>query len=318
MAHSSTLRRSLAAHRDRATALRAVRPSATSPPSDVQAVHAGDQVEEAVGGIAGQEIALRPSAPARPGSARRGTRGAAHARERAPRSHAVHVSPGAPRALPQCSATLLSTSMAVLNQSSRGTGVDRQSRHVHAHGIGADRTARRARRRRRGKRRGRSSRGQRRALIRRRSLGAPTSSQGLVVSRWCHSHQKTMPLDDGQEEQHDAHVRRLSRGPRRSRRLVLRDEILRRARHAVIIGPAIDDRQFLAPVAVRRRRLRRLPFERRRAPGIAAGVLALERLQTRLNRNTICAAPTISAAIGDEVRSASCADGGMKVVSPSS
>ncbi len=58
------------------------------------------------------------------------------------------------------------------------------------------------------------------------------------------------------------------------RRLILGDEIPCCAGHAIVIGPAIDDREFLAPVAMCRRRLRRLPLERGRVPRIAAGVLA--------------------------------------------
>src|SRR4029453_4370272 len=62
-----------------------------------------------------------------------------------------------------------------------------------------------------------------------------------------------------------AHVS--SCGPRH-RRLVLRQEILRGARDAVVVGPAIHYRKGLAPVAMPGWRLRRLPFERGRTPGV--------------------------------------------------
>src|SRR5260370_35872531 len=65
-----------------------------------------------------------------------------------------------------------------------------------------------------------------------------------------------------------AHVS--SCGPR-DRRLVLRQEILRGARDAIVVGPAIHHRKGLAPVAMPGRRLRRLPFERGRTPGVATG-----------------------------------------------
>src|SRR4029434_2400902 len=49
-----------------------------------------------------------------------------------------------------------------------------------------------------------------------------------------------------------------------ARRRVLRDEVVGGARNAVIVGPAIDDRQRGTEIAVLRRRVWRLPFERRR------------------------------------------------------
>src|ERR1700730_15996494 len=58
---------------------------------------------------------------------------------------------------------------------------------------------------------------------------------------------------------------------------VLRDEILFGAGHAVVVGPAVNDRQSLAPVTVLGRCIGRLPFERRGPPGIAARVLAFEK-----------------------------------------
>src|SRR5882724_9749819 len=57
---------------------------------------------------------------------------------------------------------------------------------------------------------------------------------------------------------------------------VLRDEILFGAGHAVVVGPAVNDRQSLAPVAMYGRRIWRLPLERRGPPGVAARGFALE------------------------------------------
>src|SRR3546814_4185324 len=59
-------------------------------------------------------------------------------------------------------------------------------------------------------------------------------------------------------------------------RLGLGNEVARRAGHAVIIGPAMDDRQARAPIAVRGRRVRRLPFERGGAPRIGISLGAFE------------------------------------------
>src|SRR6202023_573590 len=58
---------------------------------------------------------------------------------------------------------------------------------------------------------------------------------------------------------------------------VLRNEILFGAGHAVVVGPAVNDRQSLAPVAMPGRCIGRLPFERRGPPGIAARGLAFEK-----------------------------------------
>src|SRR5437879_7158622 len=60
------------------------------------------------------------------------------------------------------------------------------------------------------------------------------------------------------------------------RRNILRNEILWRAWHAVVVSPAIDHRELRPPIAMSRRRLRRLPFQRRRAPGIAVGLGTFE------------------------------------------
>src|SRR5215470_8736070 len=59
-------------------------------------------------------------------------------------------------------------------------------------------------------------------------------------------------------------------------RYVLGNEILGSARYAVVVSPAINDGQFRAPVAVYRRRVWRLPLERRRPPWIAGRLLPVE------------------------------------------
>src|SRR5258708_21702660 len=63
---------------------------------------------------------------------------------------------------------------------------------------------------------------------------------------------------------------------RSGRRLILRHEIPGSAGYAVIIGPAIDDGEILAPIAMPRRGLRCLPFQRRSSPGIAASLFSFE------------------------------------------
>src|SRR6185503_6797852 len=45
---------------------------------------------------------------------------------------------------------------------------------------------------------------------------------------------------------------------------------------AIVVGPAIDDRQLWTPVAMRRWSRRRLPFERCRTPGIAGRLRSVE------------------------------------------
>src|SRR3981081_1338562 len=63
---------------------------------------------------------------------------------------------------------------------------------------------------------------------------------------------------------------------RSGRRLILRYEIPSSAGYAVIISPAIDDGEILAPIAMPRRGLRCLPFQRRGSPGIAASLFSFE------------------------------------------
>src|SRR5439155_26097637 len=72
-------------------------------------------------------------------------------------------------------------------------------------------------------------------------------------------------------------------GPRRSW-LILRNEVLRGTWHAVIIRPAIDHREFLAPVAVSGRRLRRLPLQCCRPPWIATRSPALEQSPDKIKQ----------------------------------
>src|ERR687898_2414753 len=104
------------------------------------------------------------------------------------------------------------------------------------------------------------------------SPAAPTSSQGFAVSLWVDSHH-TANTDSAEKNRMVTPTPRSSVGVGRAR-LVLRDEVLLGARHVVVVGPAVDDRQLLAEIAVAGRRLGRLPFERRGAPGIAAGLPA--------------------------------------------
>src|SRR6516225_3009133 len=70
---------------------------------------------------------------------------------------------------------------------------------------------------------------------------APTSSQGLAISLCCDSHQAMMaPIGTRKNSIAKLTARFLS--GTYDRWLVLRDEILRGARHAVIVRPAIDHR----------------------------------------------------------------------------
>src|SRR5260221_4846846 len=60
-------------------------------------------------------------------------------------------------------------------------------------------------------------------------------------------------------------------GAELDRRLILRHEILRCARYAVIVGPTMDHRLLFSPVAMCRRGFGCLPFQGRGPPRIAAG-----------------------------------------------
>src|ERR1700730_904104 len=68
------------------------------------------------------------------------------------------------------------------------------------------------------------------------------------------------------------------------RGLVLRQEVLRGARHTVIVSPAVDDRQLPPPVAVPGRGLRCLPLQRGGLPGIAAGKLAFVKARYQIEK----------------------------------
>src|SRR6185295_11264543 len=96
-------------------------------------------------------------------------------------------------------------------------------------------------------------------------------SQGFAVSLRTNSHQPAMPAATSTNMMvmlTSSHSGLVCLHHRRIERLVLRDEIVPGARHAVVIGPAIDNRQMRTPVAMLGGRVRRLPFERGRIPGI--------------------------------------------------
>src|SRR5215468_6690736 len=88
--------------------------------------------------------------------------------------------------------------------------------------------------------------------------------------------------------------------PRR-RRLVLRQVILLRARHAVIIGPAVDHRQLLAEIAMTGRCLRRLPLERRRLPGVAWGAFSFEKAPDQIEEEHELSSADHEGCDGDEL-----------------
>src|SRR5215207_1356439 len=101
-----------------------------------------------------------------------------------------------------------------------------------------------------------------------RSPADPSSSHGFAVRRCVDSHQTA--ITDSVEKN-----RMVTPTPRSSVRvgragLVLRDEVLLGAGHVVVVGPAVDERQLLAEVAVAGRRLGRLPLKRGRPPRVAA------------------------------------------------
>src|SRR6202022_2689237 len=68
------------------------------------------------------------------------------------------------------------------------------------------------------------------------------------------------------------------------RRFILRHEIPSGAGYAVIVGPAIDDRELLAPVAMPRRGLWSLPFQRRASPRIAASLFSFEQAPDQIEQ----------------------------------
>ena len=271
MAHSSTLRRSRSGSTPPRTPDRGP-PKRDEAAEQVQAVHGGEQVEEAVGRVARRDNSRRPSSccQARSWPTRKASDGRAGRQqaESAPRAMSPRRG-GAPA--PTAARRSPATRTPVLSHSTVGIGSGRQSATLHAHEVGADE-----------QREQRADDGEehaepdlrRRHAPRRRCRGTrrprPASSQGFDISLWRDSHQAAMTPSPARKQDDDAHAGRFSSRPRR-RRLVLRDEVLAAPGHAVVVGPAIDDRQLLAPVAVPRRRLRRLPFERRRAPRVAAG-----------------------------------------------
>src|SRR6266508_3464749 len=106
-----------------------------------------------------------------------------------------------------------------------------------------------------------------------RSPIAPSSNQGLDINLCCDSHQATMAPITATNNSVIPTAPSLSGS--RGCRLVLRDEVVLGTRHAVIVRPAIDHGQLLAPVAMPRRGFGCLPLQRGGMPRIAAGRLAL-------------------------------------------
>src|SRR5215471_6505026 len=105
---------------------------------------------------------------------------------------------------------------------------------------------------------------------------ALTSNQGLAVNLCRDNHHVTMMASGTSKNRIVKLTAELSLSCSWDRRLVLRHEILLGAGHAVIVGPAIDHRQFLSKVAMPRRGFGCLPLQRGGPPGIAASRLALE------------------------------------------
>src|SRR5690606_10732244 len=111
----------------------------------------------------------------------------------------------------------------------------------------------------------------------------PRSAQGFSSSRWISSHHTVMAVSIAitmaviialTSSASDALPALAERRRVTSRRLVLRNVVLVLAGDAVVVRPAVDDRQLRPPVAVHRRRVRRLPFERRRLPRVRLRPLA--------------------------------------------
>src|SRR5688500_8813758 len=84
----------------------------------------------------------------------------------------------------------------------------------------------------------------------------PCSSHGLDASLCLESHQTAITARPEKNRIVAPTAARPLGGPRRAVRLVLGDEVLRRAGDAVIVGPAVDHGRLLPPVAVPRRRVR--------------------------------------------------------------
>ena len=200
-----------------------------------------------------------------------------------------------------CRATLLAISTPVLSHSSLGQRAAPASRPVHAHEIGADQAARRASRRQPEtpqadlrRRQGRS------ALARAKSPITPSSSQGLAASRLLRqppSRDAAMQPGTGSTSLMGGRLRR-----NRGRRLVLRHEILRRrrarcSRRPSDKPPAVPCPSCHGPAGFAASAIPASWHARDCSPA----ALPLNRLQIRLNRNTICATPTIKRRDGDEL-----------------
>src|SRR5262249_31604222 len=105
---------------------------------------------------------------------------------------------------------------------------------------------------------------------------APTSNQGLAVNLCCDSHHATMAPMGTRTNSIVMLTARVSLSCSWDWRLVLRDEILLGARHAVIGSPADEHWSLLSPVALPRRGFGCWPLQRGGPPGIAASRFALE------------------------------------------
>src|ERR671912_1285588 len=101
------------------------------------------------------------------------------------------------------------------------------------------------------------------------SPAAPCSSQGFEVSLCVESHHTAITASPEKNRivtpMAVPSSGRIGFGPP-----VLGQEVLLGAGDVVVVGPPIDDGEFLAPVPMRRRSFGGLPFERGRPPGIAA------------------------------------------------
>src|SRR3954453_8529587 len=98
----------------------------------------------------------------------------------------------------------------------------------------------------------------------------PSSSQGLAVSLCCDSHHTAIAPTAPKKRIATLKGSAFLGGPHGSR-LVLGYEILRCAGHVVIVSPAVDHRQLLAPVAMPRWGFGGRPLQRGGPPGMRAG-----------------------------------------------
>src|SRR5260370_35842747 len=104
---------------------------------------------------------------------------------------------------------------------------------------------------------------------------APTSNQGLAVNLCCDSHHAMMAPMGTRTNSIVMLTARVSLSGACDRRLVLRPEILLGAWHAVIVSPALDDWQLLAPVARPRQGVGGVPLPSGGPPWIAGARPAL-------------------------------------------